>query len=217
MKKLVLTFLFLNLTFGLYSQKVFVPNGLIGNSLRSNRVGIGTEEPNAMLEVNKIPFSYTEWLLRLSEDTHDLTFKKRGESFEIRSSKDGTIGIVNSNLFITSNQLQIGKGLYYSLDESFVLGVNGKTITEEVHVQPVAAWPDYVFENDYDLISLPELEEYVKENKHLPEIPTAEEVSGETGFALGEMNTKLLKKVEELTLYVIQLHKRIEELENKNK
>jgi hypothetical protein len=73
--------------------------------------------------------------------------------------------------------------------------------------------PDYVFEEDYDLPSLSSVESYVKENKHLPEIPSAREIA-EQGLNLGEMNLRLLKKIEELTLHMIEMEKKIERLEN---
>lgn len=70
-------------------------------------------------------------------------------------------------------------------------------------------WADYVFEKDYELMDLKKLETFVTENKHLPEVPTAEEVVA-NGLELKEFNALLLKKVEELTLYVIQLNKDLE-------
>ena len=75
---------------------------------------------------------------------------------------------------------------------------------------------DYVFEPDYDLMSLPELERFVSTNRHLPEVAPAAEME-QDGISLSEMNALLLKKVEELTLHVIDLNKRIETLENENK
>ena len=68
-------------------------------------------------------------------------------------------------------------------------------------------WADFVFEDDYSLMSLNELDNYIKVNKHLPEIPTTQEVE-ENGISVGEMNAKLLQKIEELTLYVIELQKK---------
>jgi hypothetical protein len=76
------------------------------------------------------------------------------------------------------------------------------------------AVPDYVFEPDYDLPALDEIEAYVKEHKHLPEIPSAKEIEKE-GLDLAEMNLLLLKKVEELTLIIIEQNKRILSLETK--
>jgi hypothetical protein len=79
-----------------------------------------------------------------------------------------------------------------------------------------ATWPDYVFEEKYPLLPLPELSQFVKSNKHLPEIPTEKEVS-ENGLDLGDMNALLLKKIEELTLYVIDLQKQVDELKKDSK
>lgn len=75
-------------------------------------------------------------------------------------------------------------------------------------------WSDFVFDEDYRLPSLYELEKYVTTNRHLPDIPSAKEVE-DNGVDLGEMNAKLLQKVEELTLYVIDLQKQIDGLKNK--
>ena len=72
-------------------------------------------------------------------------------------------------------------------------------------------WPDYVFRPSYYLMPLPEVEEYIEENGHLPNVPSEEEVA-ENGQSLGEMNKILLEKVEELTLYMIEQQKQIEEL-----
>lgn len=84
-------------------------------------------------------------------------------------------------------------------------------------------FPDYVFEDSYDLLSIDELDSYIQENKHLPNIPSAKEVE-ETGLKLGEMNIKLVEKIEELTLYIIELKKqndllaeKVEALENSQK
>ncbi|PXY02517.1 hypothetical protein DF185_00030 [Marinifilum breve] len=85
---------------------------------------------------------------------------------------------------------------------NYPLDVNGTIRAKEIKVE--TNWADFVFEENYQLMKLSELEEFIKENGHLPEIPTEEQVE-ESGISLGEMNSKLLQKVEELTLYVIQL------------
>ena len=87
------------------------------------------------------------------------------------------------------------------------LTVKGKIHTQEVRVDmsgPLV--PDYVFSEDYKLKSLQEVEDYIKENKHLPEIPSAQEIE-KNGLMLAEMNMNLLKKIEELTLYIIEMKK----------
>ncbi|MNE34203.1 hypothetical protein D3C87_511320 [compost metagenome] len=91
------------------------------------------------------------------------------------------------------------------------LSINGNIRAKEVKVETVN-WPDYVFKSDYKLLSLPETEEFIKQNGHLPEVPKASEVE-EMGVSLGEMNKILLKKIEELTLQVIELNKKIDRQE----
>lgn len=85
------------------------------------------------------------------------------------------------------------------------LSVNGKIRAKEIKVE-IANWPDYVFAKEYRFPSLLETEKYINENGHLPGIKSAEEVKS-NGIDLGEMNAKLLQKIEELTLYLIEEHK----------
>jgi hypothetical protein len=96
----------------------------------------------------------------------------------------------------------------------YALNVNGKAVCEEVLVQDVTNWPDYVFAEDYELMSLGELEAKIQENNHLPGLPSASEVET-NGFELGDMQKRVLQKVEELTLYTIEQGKQIEELQQK--
>ncbi|NTE04302.1 hypothetical protein G6M24_45015, partial [Agrobacterium tumefaciens] len=102
------------------------------------------------------------------------------------------------------------------------LSVNGKIRAHEVKVE-MSDWPDYVFEDSYKPYALAKLENYISENKHLPEIPSSDEVS-QNGIELGNMNKLLLKKIEEMTLYLIEMkkenigqQKQIDELLKKNK
>ena len=123
--------------------------------------------------------------------------------FKNLSEKNGKIGIGTTNP-----------------DE--LLTVKGKIHTQEVLVDlDGAVAPDYVFENyfdgfsalqpEYTLISLEELELFLKENHHLPDVPSAETMEKE-GISLKEMNLLLLQKIEELTLYTIQQQKEIDML-----
>jgi hypothetical protein len=95
----------------------------------------------------------------------------------------------------------------------YLLNVKGKVISEEVRVQLQANWPDYVFQKDYSLRTIPELAQFIQEKKHLPGIPSAAEMK--EGQDLGEIQRRLLEKIEELTLYIIQLEKRLADLEKK--
>ena len=95
-------------------------------------------------------------------------------------------------------------------DAAYKLSVNGKVRAKEIKVE--AGWSDFVFAEGYELMSLTSLEKFIKRNRHLPDIPSEAEVS-ENGVAIGEMHSKLLQKIEELTLYVLDLHKEGEALE----
>lgn len=85
----------------------------------------------------------------------------------------------------------------------YKLAVNGSVIATAVTVKLNAAWPDYVFNKDYKLPTLAEVKDYIGKNHHLPEMPSEKEVAA-NGLNLGEMNKLLTKKVEELTLHLIE-------------
>ncbi len=95
------------------------------------------------------------------------------------------------------------------------LAVKGKIHAEEVKVDLSVPGPDYVFKEDYDLKSLEEVQTYIKEHGHLPNIPSAKEMEA-NGIQLGEMNMKLLEKVEELMLYTLEQEKKIQNLKVQN-
>jgi len=95
------------------------------------------------------------------------------------------------------------------------LAVRGKILAEEVEVQLSQNWPDYVFADDYELMPLPDLEQRICEDGRLPGMPPAEEVEG-SGLAIGAMQVKLVEKVEELTLYVLQINRELQEVKGRN-
>jgi phosphosulfolactate synthase (CoM biosynthesis protein A) len=102
-------------------------------------------------------------------------------------------------------------GMWDYCGSQYMLYVQGGIRTEKVHVDDVTNWCDYVFEDDYELMPLSDLEKYLSENKHLPNVPSEQEVK-ENGFDVVEMDAALLRKIEELTLYVIELKKENEAL-----
>ncbi len=112
--------------------------------------------------------------------------------------------------FIKNGNVLIGKTT--QTNSTYKLDVAGKIRADEIVVNTTGA--DFVFEPTYKLRSLSELETFVRTNKHLPDIASAKEMQ-ENGVSAGEMQAKLLQKVEELTLYVIELEKRIKDLETK--
>jgi hypothetical protein len=145
-----------------------------------------------------------------------------GAALTFKTAKDS---YVNSNGLTKSGTAKfLGGGTNYILGnvgigtqdtKGYKLAVAGNMIAESVKVQLQSAWPDYVFEKDYSLPSLEQTEKHIKEKGHLPGIPSAAEVKAE-GIEVGDMNAKLLKKIEELTLYLIQQNKKMSALEKDN-
>lgn len=176
-----------------------------------------------------------------SKTNHDVSFiTNNTEKLVIKA--DGKIGIgktptvaldvngifnattinLNGKAIVSSQWITDGSNLDFSTGMvcigttrrpvGYKLAVGGKIISEEVVVRVQANWPDFVFADDYKLPPLSEIEKFVKGNKHLPHVPSATQVS-EHGIAIGELNTTLVQKVEELTLYIIEQEKRIQALE----
>ncbi|WP_160714581.1 hypothetical protein [Chitinophaga solisilvae] len=107
-----------------------------------------------------------------------------------------------------------GLGIGTAAKGSSRLAVDGTIAARRVKVTQAASWPDYVFQDNYPLMSLEQTAEFIRQNKHLPEIPTTDEVARE-GVDLGEMNRKLLQKLEEMTLHMIEMKKKITALEQR--
>ncbi|MEP3390179.1 MAG: hypothetical protein ABJO02_18440 [Reichenbachiella sp.] len=97
---------------------------------------------------------------------------------------------------------------------SYKLHVNGEAYATRYRAPSNQTWPDYVFEDTYQLNELNQVEKYIEENHHLPEIPSAAEVAA-NGIDIVDMQAKLLQKIEELTLYVIEQQKEINKLKSK--
>ncbi len=110
---------------------------------------------------------------------------------------------------------KITKGTFITNDEELDLMAidnNGRVFSRAVTVKNTPFWPDYVFADDYQLMSTDSLAAYIEEHNHLPNIPTAKEIAAE-GADLYELNRLLMEKVEELTLYLLEQSKRIDSLE----
>lgn len=128
----------------------------------------------------------------------------------------------NGSPIVLQNNGNVGIGMDVKYSASFdhtqgyKLAVNGGILCEEVKVITNVPASDYVFENNYNLLSLKEVEEYVMQHKHLPEVPSAQEFK-ENGYKVGEMDDLLLRKVEELTLYIIEQQKLIDQQAKKLK
>ncbi|MCH5718179.1 hypothetical protein [Niabella hibiscisoli] len=95
--------------------------------------------------------------------------------------------------------------------------MNGRILAKEIKVVSGAttSWPDYVFNPNYELTPLSELEQFIKTHQHLPEVPSAKEVAA-NGIEVGANQALLLKKIEEITLHLIDLNKKVAELQQEN-
>lgn len=106
-------------------------------------------------------------------------------------------------------------GTWIKFFNNAIARFDGKIIAKEIEVK-TAVWADYVFRRDYKLMPLSDVEKHIQDKGHLPNIPSAAEVM-KNGINLGEMDAKLLEKIEELTLYSIEQEKKLKEEEGKNK
>lgn len=123
--------------------------------------------------------------------------------------KNGS-ALIEGDSFVEGG-LGIGTRNFSDGNDTYKLSVKGKVRADEVKVY--TSWADFVFEPDYELKPLDQVEEFIEENGHLEDIPSEKEVK-ENGIQLGEMNKLLLMKIEELTLHVIELNKEIQQLKS---
>lgn len=115
-------------------------------------------------------------------------------------------GVVNTFHFGTDGQFSVSS----ATQKTFVVEANGLTRARKIKVD-ADVWADYVFEEDYRLMPLAEVENFVKEHKHLPSVPS-EKAMMEEGIDVAEMNVKMMEKIEELTLYLIEQNKELEKV-----
>ncbi len=133
---------------------------------------------------------------------NSVTLPSSGGSSQWTTNSNGSIQFSAGNVGIGSSTSGIARNLL----------VNGNIYAKEILVSTTISAPDYVFEKGYRVLPLDELNQYLETHKHLPEIPSAKEMETD-GVELSKMNLLLLKKVEEMTLYIIQLEKRVKDLE----
>jgi Phage T4 tail fibre len=170
----------------------------------AGNVGIGTQTPSAKLHVTA-PASGTPIDAMIVDVTSFGTGANAIASsyFKVRDVNAG-----NNIPFVIRGDGNVGIG---TTAPDAKLTVNGTIHTKEVRIDLAGAFavPDYVFAKEYQLKTLNEVDKYVKANNHLPEIPSAKEMT-QNGMLVSEMNLSLLKKIEELTLYAIEQQKKLE-------
>jgi len=162
----------------------------------NGNVGIGTSAPISKLDVTGV-----------------IRYGNNGSSVGALSYGSGLITLEASSAntsiaLIPSGDGNVGIGI--SDTKGYKLAVAGNMIAESVTVKLQNTWPDYVFAKSYQLPTLQETENHIKEKGHLSGIPSASEVKA-NGIDLGEMNAKLLQKIEELTLHLIHQNKKNDE------
>ncbi len=175
-------------------------------------IGIGKTNPSFALDVTRANQSVARFESTGTNAGPDvLIIDKDNASARATLQIQGNAGAIES-LFVSSSG-NVGIGNTNPISK---LAVNGQIRATEVKVLADITVPDYVFENDYKLRTLQETKKYISVNKHLPDIPSAAEIEA-NGIDLGDMNMRLLKKIEELTLYQIELLERLESLETTNR
>lgn len=177
--------------------------------LPSGFTGIGINSPTSMLDVKGVLS-----INQRSENGHPrLVFAHNNigsdnwiqmdRNTDFMNIRVGGVDVIN----ISGTNQFVGIG---TTNPTELLTVKGKILAGEVQIENVSSIPDYVFEEDYNLRSIEEVDAYIKEAKHLPDVPSASELE-ENGYNIGDMNNILLKKVEELTLYMIDMKKSLNE------
>jgi hypothetical protein len=183
----------------LVTDKFFVKNKLI-----LGRDGIDNTKPFYISISNEPNYSFNTF-----DFTGSLVFRRLdsqgnniGSILNLQSDGTITIGVWENYKNLVNNTM------------GYSLMVNGGILAEKMKIVSDVPTSDFVFEEDYKLLSLKEVESFVKKYKHLPEVPSAQEFK-ENGYNVGEMDDLLLRKVEELTLYMIELKKENEMLKLK--
>nr|WP_315421982.1 hypothetical protein [uncultured Pedobacter sp.] len=214
--------------------------------LASGNIGIGTQYPKSLLDVGRpINGEQLGAVLgRLTEGDGQLEgtflgvrgygtqlndydgksfalehsfYGKKNSSINFYRGQSQTGGFITFSTFDNTERMRIspfGNVGIGTNNPTEKLSVNGNIRAKEIKVE-AANWPDYVFDKDYKILGLDELNAYIKQHKHLPEMPSAKETET-NGVELGEMNKLLLKKVEELTLHLIEKDEQLKLQAQKN-
>jgi len=189
--------------------------------LNTGNVGIGTTTPSQKLEISHSDATGGIALNQTGTNAKsEIKFNKNGTELwalgnDFNNDGTQTFFIWNQSsgsapLYINSNgQVGIGGQIPPTTFNGYILYVNSGIVARDVKVT-AGTFPDYVFSDDYKLSDIYAVDTFITKNKHLPNLPSAAEVKKNEGFDLGDMQQKLIKTVEEQTLYIISLQKQID-------
>ena len=206
------------LMIGFNSRRPTLFVGTSNGGVTTGRVGIGNmTSPLAKLHMLSDSNEDAGFILETSNKTSKSAFLQMyDDKHKIIVSKEGMrISAPNDALSLDANKIRmsgkvgINTDNNYTGDYDYTLAVNGGILTSEVYVKEVSEWHDYVFSDAYQLMPLDDLNEFIHKNGHLPDMPSEGEVV-EKGYNMVEMEGLLLKKIEELTLYTIELQRQLQ-------
>ena len=209
------------------------PLSLVGNnfSVNGSQIRLGAMmEPRLVLYTRDHPVIYSNAVpsrdalqrpiqapsYAIEFDDDALLFRTSAYQIPRDGDTDATEAVVNWSDVLslgTDGRITLNGSVGVNAENTYsdyALAVNGGVIATAVRVKLHEDWPDYVFDEDYPLMTAEQLESYIREHRHLPGMPSAEEVR--EGYDVAEMQTALLRKVEELTLYTLRQQELIEQL-----
>ena len=226
---LLLAFLLIAFGISTQAQTEWATSGNDIYNTNSQYVGIGTTSPGEVLHVARNmlePMVVIENLGSIGGASFSMRDVYSTAHWKFKATQFGTFKIRDQtngkNVFVIE-QSASENSIYINALGNIGLGtttpgaklaVNGKIDCKEIEVF-LGGWPDFVFDDDYNMKSLAEVECYINEHKHLPGVPSEKEVLS-NGNNLGEMDAILMQKIEEITLYLIQQDKEIEALKVEN-
>lgn len=188
-----------------------------GDTYFLGNVGIGTQNPSSRLDING-----TVRVGQPGEGNTLLTFNTE-RSWAFRQANTGastalelvSIGGSGNKSFLINTSGGVGIGTD-KIPSGYKFAIDGKAIMEELKIQLSQHWADYVFQEDYDLKSLEEVEQTIEEKGHLHNIASAKEIEAAGGIELGDITVNQQEKIEELFLHLIALSKRVNQLQVQN-